>query len=62
MTEQTEKKLSRRDAMKILGAAIGATALAALPSEWDKPALAASELPKHAQQSQQQELPPREPR
>ena len=61
MAEETEKKLSRRDAMKVLGAAIGATALAVLPSEWDKPALAASELPKHAQQSQQP-VPPREPR
>lgn len=61
MAEETEKKLSRRDAMKVLGAAIGATALAALPSEWNKPAVAASELPEHAQQSQQVQ-PPREPR
>jgi len=62
MVEQKDKKLSRRDAMKVLGAAIGATALTVLPSEWSKPALAASELPEHAQQSQQPQLPPREPR
>lgn len=49
MAEQ--KKLSRRDAMKALGAALGATALATLPPEWSKPALAASQLPEHARQS-----------
>jgi len=47
----TEKKISRRDAMKILGAAIGAAALANLPSKWDKPELAQGVLPAHAQQS-----------
>jgi hypothetical protein len=47
----TEKKLSRRDAMKILGAAIGAAALANLPSKWDKPELAQGVLPAHARQS-----------
>jgi hypothetical protein len=29
-----EKKLSRRDAIKILGAAIGGTALSTLPPQW----------------------------
>jgi hypothetical protein len=47
----TEKKLSRRDAMKILGAAIGAAALADLPSKWDKPELLSGVLPAHARQS-----------
>jgi len=47
----TDKKLSRRDAMKLLGAAIGAAALANLPSKWDKPELAQGVLPAHAQQS-----------
>ncbi len=47
----TEKKLSRRDAMKVLGAAIGATALANLPSKWDTPELAQGVLPAHARQS-----------
>jgi hypothetical protein len=47
----TEKKISRRDAMKILGAAIGGAALSTLPPQWSKPALAASQLPEHARQS-----------
>jgi hypothetical protein len=47
----TEKKISRRDAMKILGAAIGGAALSTLPPQWSKPALAASQLPAHARQS-----------
>ena len=47
----TEKKLSRRDAMKLLGAAIGAAALANLPSKWNTPELAAGVLPAHARQS-----------
>jgi hypothetical protein len=47
----SEKKLSRRDAMKLLGAAIGAAALANLPSKWDKPELAQGVLPAHARQS-----------
>lgn len=50
MTEQP-KKLSRRDALKILGAAAGATVLANLPSKWTKPELAAGVLPAHAQTS-----------
>jgi hypothetical protein len=47
----TEKKLSRRDAMKMLGVAVGAAALAGLPSKWNTPELAAGVLPAHARQS-----------
>ncbi len=52
MTQQP-KKLSRRDALKIIGAAAGATVLANLPSKWSKPELATGVLPAHAQTSQQ---------
>ncbi len=45
MTEENEIKLSRRDALKVLGTVIGATALTGLTPEWTKPALAAGELP-----------------
>jgi hypothetical protein len=45
------KKLSRRDAIKLLGAATGATLLANLPSKWSKPSLASGVLPAHAQTS-----------
>lgn len=51
MEENTKKKISRRDAMKLLAAAVGAATVANLPSEWNQPALAASELPEHARQS-----------
>jgi len=47
----TEKKISRRDAMKLLGAAIGGATLSTLPSKWNTPELAAGVLPAHAQQS-----------
>jgi hypothetical protein len=47
----TEKKISRRDAMKLLGAAVGAAALSTLPSKWNTPELAAGVLPAHARQS-----------
>jgi hypothetical protein len=50
-TYMTEKKLSRRDATKLLGAAIGGVALATLPPEWSKPELGIGTLPAHAQQS-----------
>ena len=50
MTEQ-QKKLSRRDALKILGAAAGASVLANLPSKWSTPELASGVLPAHAQVS-----------
>jgi hypothetical protein len=45
---QTTKKLSRRDALKVLGAAAGATALANLPAKWTTPKLEAGVLPAHA--------------
>ena len=50
MTEKN-KKLSRRDAIKLLGAAAGAAALANLPSKWSKPELVSGVLPAHAQSS-----------
>lgn len=51
MTNQTPHKLSRRDALKILGAVAGASVLANIPSKWTKPELAAGVLPAHAQTS-----------
>ena len=50
MPEQ-KKNLSRRDALKLLGAAAGATVLANLPAKWSKPSLASGVLPAHAQTS-----------
>lgn len=50
--EQPEtKKISRRNALKILAAAAGATTLANLPGQWMKPVLRAGVLPAHAQTS-----------
>ena len=49
MTE--EKKLSRRDAIKLIGATAGASVLTQLPSKWSKPSLAGGVLPPHAQTS-----------
>ena len=53
MTEPTQKtkKISRRDAIKLLGAVTGATVLANLPSKWSTPELASGVLPAHAQTS-----------
>ncbi len=48
---KTSIKISRRDAIKVLGAAAGASLLANLPSKWSKPELAAGVLPAHAQTS-----------
>lgn len=48
MTEQS-KKLSRRDAIKLLGAAAGASVLASLPTKWTKPEITTGVLPAHAQ-------------
>ena len=48
MIDTKTKKLSRRDAIKLLGAAAGATALANLPSKWSKPSLTSGVLPAHA--------------
>jgi hypothetical protein len=49
--DETTKKISRRDAMKLLGAAAGASVLANLPTKWQTPQLAAGVLPAHAQTS-----------
>jgi len=49
MTNQ--KKISRRDAIKVLGAATGASLLANLPAKWSKPELTGAVLPAHAQTS-----------
>lgn len=53
MTDQKEttKKISRRDALKLLGAAIGAATMANLPGKWSKPEAIAGVLPVHAQTS-----------
>jgi len=48
---ESKNKLSRRDAIKLLGAAAGASVLANLPSKWSKPSLAGGVLPAHAQTS-----------
>lgn len=58
MTEKSLKKLSRRDAIKLLGAAAGATVLANLPSKWSKPELASGVIPAHAQTSEPTPPPP----
>jgi len=50
MTEKS-KKLSRRDAIKILAAATGAGVLANIPSKWTKPGMEFGALPAHAQGS-----------
>ncbi len=50
-TKQKTKKLSRRDAIKLLGAAAGASMLANLPSKWSTPELTSGVLPAHAQTS-----------
>lgn len=50
MPEQP-KKLSRRDAIKVLGAAAGASVLATLPTKWTKPEITTGVLPAHAQTS-----------
>ena len=51
MSEPTNKQLSRRDALKLLGAAAGASVLANLPSKWSTPQSVAGVLPAHAQSS-----------
>jgi hypothetical protein len=51
MTDPNQKQLSRRDAIKLLGAAAGASVLANLPTKWTTPQLAAGVLPAHAQTS-----------
>jgi hypothetical protein len=51
MADRTLKNISRRDAIKILAAAAGATALANLPVKWETPDLEVGVLPAHAQTS-----------
>jgi hypothetical protein len=51
MTDKPSKEISRRDAIKILAAAVGASVLANLPSKWSTPELASGVLPVHAQTS-----------
>jgi hypothetical protein len=51
MANKPGKELSRRDALKLLGAAAGASVLANLPSKWSTPQLTAGVLPAHAQTS-----------
>jgi hypothetical protein len=48
MTDNSAKKISRRDAIKVLAAAAGAATLANIPSKWSKPGLAVGVLPAHA--------------
>ena len=56
MADKSQKQISRRDAMKILAAAVGATALANLPGKWSPPELEMGVLPAHAQTSPAYEL------
>jgi len=49
MTNQ--KKISRRDAIKVAGAAAGASVLANLPTKWNTPEIVSGVLPAHAQTS-----------
>ena len=49
MTQQTSKKITRREAIKILGAAAGASVLANIPSKWSKPEVMGGVVPAHAQ-------------
>lgn len=51
MTPTQPRKISRRDALKILTAATGAVALANLPPKWSKPGMEIGVLPAHAQTS-----------
>ena len=48
---EPSKKLSRRDAIKLIGAAAGASVLASLPTKWMKPEITTGVLPVHAQTS-----------
>lgn len=50
MTEQN-KELNRRDSIKLLGTAAGATVLMNLPSKWSTPSVQSGVLPVHAQSS-----------
>lgn len=49
--DETRRNLSRRQALKVLTAVTGATALSQLPARWSKPLLQVGVLPAHAQTS-----------
>ena len=51
MGNKPSKEISRRDAIKILAAVAGATALVNLPDKWTKPGMEVGVLPAHAQTS-----------
>jgi hypothetical protein len=53
MDDKHSKQLSRRDAIKLLGAAAGASVLANLPAGWTTPELTLGVLPAHARTSGQ---------
>jgi len=48
MAKRGQTKISRRDAIKILAAAVGAATVANLPPEWSQPDLEIGALPAHA--------------
>lgn len=51
MTTNKSPKLSRREALKLIGTISGASFLTKLPSKWNRPLLVGSTLPVHAQTS-----------
>ena len=51
MSKFESKKVSRRDAIKLLTAATGAAVLANLPNKWSKPEVNGGVFPVHAQTS-----------
>ncbi len=51
MRKEEKPTLSRRDALKTIAAATGATALATLPGKWETPIIEGGMLPAHAQAS-----------
>lgn len=48
----SDKKLTRREALKLLGAIAGAGVLANLPTKWNSPEVTSGVLPAHAQTSE----------
>ena len=46
-----QKKISRRDAIKLISAATGASVLANLPAKWSTPELTSAAMPAYAQTS-----------
>ena len=51
MSNISNQKITRRDAIKLLGASVGAGVLANLPAKWTTPELSGGNLPAHAQTS-----------